>query len=254
MVKDLIYDVGAHVGHDTAYYLHRGFRVVAVEANPRSIQILRERFASEILSQQLTVVEKAITLSGESIDLFISASDSGSCSTFKDEVDDISERVPVEGCRFSEILKEYGVPFYLKIDIQGADMICLQSLSSDDLPQYVSWELDREQLSCMELMRGLGFKHFKFIDQTCFKEMSYSLSISRKIDLKVKKILGLDSQKGVTGDWQFKTGHSSGPFAEDTDGKWRTFEEVYADWIKYSQKYPTRQQQPAWFDCHARLS
>ena len=29
---DLIYDVGMNNGDDTAYYLHKGFRVVAVEA------------------------------------------------------------------------------------------------------------------------------------------------------------------------------------------------------------------------------
>ena len=34
MVPDLIYDVGMHNGSDTAYYLHKGFRVLAIEANP----------------------------------------------------------------------------------------------------------------------------------------------------------------------------------------------------------------------------
>jgi len=34
MVSDLIYDVGLHNGADTAYYLHRGFRVVTIDANP----------------------------------------------------------------------------------------------------------------------------------------------------------------------------------------------------------------------------
>ena len=31
---DLIYDIGQHTGEDTAFYLGKGFRVVAVEANP----------------------------------------------------------------------------------------------------------------------------------------------------------------------------------------------------------------------------
>lgn len=30
----LVIDVGMHNGDDTAYYLHRGYRVVAIEANP----------------------------------------------------------------------------------------------------------------------------------------------------------------------------------------------------------------------------
>ena len=34
MDPKLVYDVGVHRGDDTAYYLHKGFRVVGVEANP----------------------------------------------------------------------------------------------------------------------------------------------------------------------------------------------------------------------------
>jgi hypothetical protein len=32
---DLVYDVGFHQGEDTAFYLKKGFRVVAFEAHPR---------------------------------------------------------------------------------------------------------------------------------------------------------------------------------------------------------------------------
>ena len=34
MHTDLVFDIGMNNGDDTAYYLHRGFRVVAVEADP----------------------------------------------------------------------------------------------------------------------------------------------------------------------------------------------------------------------------
>lgn len=42
---DLIFDLGMHHGHDSEYYLKKGFRVVAVEANP-----LLARKASEWLA------------------------------------------------------------------------------------------------------------------------------------------------------------------------------------------------------------
>jgi len=31
---NLVYDVGMHTGQDTAYYLFKGYDVVAIEANP----------------------------------------------------------------------------------------------------------------------------------------------------------------------------------------------------------------------------
>lgn len=45
---DLIYDVGLHRGEDTDYYLQKGFRVVAVEANPQLVDECTARFAREI--------------------------------------------------------------------------------------------------------------------------------------------------------------------------------------------------------------
>ena len=39
---DLIFDVGLHRGEDTEFYLKKGFRVVAFEANPRARLTLHE--------------------------------------------------------------------------------------------------------------------------------------------------------------------------------------------------------------------
>ncbi len=41
-----IYDIGAHTGDDSDYYLRKGFHVVAVEAFPDHAETLRNRFAT----------------------------------------------------------------------------------------------------------------------------------------------------------------------------------------------------------------
>ena len=41
MDPKLVYDVGMHRGDDTAYYLHKGYRVVGVQANPAMADHLR---------------------------------------------------------------------------------------------------------------------------------------------------------------------------------------------------------------------
>ena len=56
----LIYDVGLHKGEDTAFYLAKGFEVVAFEANPALVQSCRERFADAIAAGRLTIVEGAV--------------------------------------------------------------------------------------------------------------------------------------------------------------------------------------------------
>src|ERR1700728_4566936 len=58
---DLVYDVGMHQGEDTDYYLKKGFRVIAFEANPKLVAKSRSRFADAIRDKKLIIVEGAIT-------------------------------------------------------------------------------------------------------------------------------------------------------------------------------------------------
>jgi hypothetical protein len=58
--QDLIYDVGMNNGDDTAYYLRRGFRVVAIEADPRLAKSAAERFGTQISSGQLRILNIGI--------------------------------------------------------------------------------------------------------------------------------------------------------------------------------------------------
>lgn len=51
---DLIYDVGLHDGQDSAYYLSKGYRVVAIEASPDFAQHAEQQFRAEIAAQRLT--------------------------------------------------------------------------------------------------------------------------------------------------------------------------------------------------------
>src|SRR5262245_43578507 len=55
-VADLIYDVGMEDGTDTGFYLKKGFRVVAVEADPELASRARERFSDEIAAGRLVVL------------------------------------------------------------------------------------------------------------------------------------------------------------------------------------------------------
>jgi len=59
-IKDLIYDVGMCKGEDTDFYLKKGFRVVAFEADPDLVDMNKKRFAKEINDKKLIIVGGAI--------------------------------------------------------------------------------------------------------------------------------------------------------------------------------------------------
>ncbi len=59
--SNLIYDVGLFDGEDTAYYLFRGYNVVAIDANPLMVEQAKVRFAKEIQAQRLTLLNVGIS-------------------------------------------------------------------------------------------------------------------------------------------------------------------------------------------------
>ena len=54
-MENLIYDVGAHLGEDSQHYLAKGFKVVAVEANPDLAQDILD--AETAGKNRVTLVE-----------------------------------------------------------------------------------------------------------------------------------------------------------------------------------------------------
>lgn len=69
--SQLIYDVGAHRGEDTDFYPAKGFRVVAVEANPLLSGKLREKFRSQLDDGTLALVDAAIAETTGEVDFYI---------------------------------------------------------------------------------------------------------------------------------------------------------------------------------------
>jgi hypothetical protein len=60
MTPDLIFDIGLHRGEDTDFYLRKGFRVVAIEANPDLVSACQTRLGTALQSGRLHIIEGAI--------------------------------------------------------------------------------------------------------------------------------------------------------------------------------------------------
>ena len=217
MDSHLIYDVGGHLGEDTDFYLKKGFKVVAIEANPVLAEKLRKRFQSNLSDGSLTLIDSAIAEDTGEVDFYINQSFSiwgtirptwaernaalGSSS---------SQLIKVKASNFSDVLSEHGVPYYLKIDIEGADLLCLESLTKKaDKPRFVSIESEKKSwddlLHEFEMFEKLGYSRFKIVDQK-------NINRQRPPNPAVE---------GQYVDHTFEPG-SSGLFGEELPGKWLT--------------------------------
>src|SRR5258705_10801802 len=172
MQQHLIMDLGAHNGDDTAYYLQKGFRVVAVEANPLLAEQVENRFQKEVRRGRLTVLNIGVAGEAGSMSFWVN-DDKSVWSSFDRELGGRhgSRCHPVEvACRpLDSIIEEHGVPFYLKIDIEGYDRICLDSLRVGQCPRYLSCELTHGN-GLIERLHVLGYRRFKLVNQSTYTD------------------------------------------------------------------------------------
>ena len=168
IVQDLIYDLGAHDGDDTDFYLRKGFRVVAVEANPHLASRLADRFAGYVPAVRAQVVGKAFAAAGRnSINLFVRDDKTVWSSIFQNaaERDGVEAQVcQVDVVTVRELIEKFGVPRYIKIDLEGAEVFVLDQIASElDKPPFVSVELFSPET--IRRLDNIGYDRFQMINQ-----------------------------------------------------------------------------------------
>jgi FkbM family methyltransferase len=255
VVQDLIYDVGLHDGSDTAYYLQRGFRVVAIDANPAMIELARKTFHS-VSSDRLILLNLAIADKAEERVFWIS--DNPIWSSFDESIakrnGTHAEAATIRCEPFSTILERFGIPHYLKIDIEGSDGYCIEGLAKfQDRPRYISWEATYPAgIDQLRMARDLGYTRFKIIRQNDFLPVlgppySYPQELNLLYWRAVRKM------RKFAGRWQESPGWSSGPFGEDTPGRWFTWHEIARRWRDFHERRIRDNVDllAFWFDFHA---
>ncbi len=167
----LIFDIGAHTGEDSDFYLRKGFDVVAVEAMPGHVEHLRRRFASYIEKKQYFLEPVAIGATEGPGDFFVHPKKSdwhtSSPKHWRGEFDKIS----VPYVRFRSLLEKYPVPYYIKIDIEGSDGLVIEDLTPETRPRYLSFELAKGWESWLEKLIALGFTQGQVVDQSMGEEL-----------------------------------------------------------------------------------
>ncbi|HEX8148629.1 MAG TPA: FkbM family methyltransferase [Pyrinomonadaceae bacterium] len=179
---DLIYDVGMHKGEDTDFYLRKGFRVVAFEADPELAGHCRERFQDYIRRGRLTVVEGAIVspdsmAAGNKVrfyrnrELSVWGTVEAGWAERNARLGTSSSVTEVEAIDFVSALRQHGIPHYMKIDIEGLDIVCVTALGRfRERPDYISMESDKTSLAKIrreiETLAGLGYDSFQAVEQS----------------------------------------------------------------------------------------
>jgi FkbM family methyltransferase len=152
-----VFDIGANVGTCTEAFLSLGAgKVVAVEPTPDLVRKLKY-----IRDKRVTVVGSGV--GKEPGVLRLNLSNFNTLNSFSGEwLDKVAQEVPsgrpqwietvnVEVTTLDALIKQHGIPDFIKIDVEGAELQVLQGLSTS--PRYLSFEFHSELheilLSCI---------------------------------------------------------------------------------------------------------
>jgi FkbM family methyltransferase len=238
----LVFDIGMHRGLDTKFYLDKGFRVVAVEADPKFIENVRREFASDIESGRLIIEPYAFWhRDGETIDFYVNPIKDDWSSVFRgfaEKAGHIVQQVKVPTVTLQTLFDRHSTPYYIKCDIEGADELFVwQLLRHHERPAFVS--VEASSFDVFAVLRAVGYDRFQLVNQA-FHPMTEAPNPAREgrhVPVQFNQLM-------------------SGLFGLELEpSRWHPLEEVAFDYLSWKQLNIRDQSLGhGWLDLHATTS
>jgi len=167
---DLVFDIGAHVGDRIAAFRRLGARVVAVEPQPPLVRTLRLIYGRDRMvtikhtamggsvgTTTLNINVRNPTISTASQDFMQAARDAKGWDT-----ETWTKSIEVPLTTLDALVAEYGLPTFIKIDVEGFEAEVLAGLTQP--VAALSFEFTTIQrdvaLKCIDRCVALGFARF----------------------------------------------------------------------------------------------
>lgn len=177
---DLVFDIGANRGYKTDIFLRLGAQVVAAEPDKVNQEILRQSFLNyRLVRKPVVIVGKAVSDKIGSHVMWVEEPGSAKntlnpkwVKTLRTDksrfgkIVEFSGKAEVETITLEELVRLHGLPFYIKIDVEGHETSVLRGLRS--IVPFVSFEVNLpefrpEAFGCIESLENLAAGgHFNY--------------------------------------------------------------------------------------------
>lgn len=207
MTQGVIYDFGMNNGDDVEYYLLKSDKAVGVEANRSLCELVERRFPKEIETDRLTVLYVALAEDDTrgTIPFYLHKTNHVLSQLPRPAADQLENFEMVEvACRTpASIVREFGEPSYIKIDVEHFDLAVLENLFDGGIfPPEVSAESHSADIfACLV---ANGYTSFNLVD-------------GASVAMRYGRATVATAEGPRT--FGFKA-HSAGPFGEDILTPW----------------------------------
>lgn len=202
---DLCFDVGAHLGDRSAAWLGLAATVVGIEPQPRFSAYLANQFKGNIRfhNEEIAVGATNTTSTLHISNLFPTLSTLAN-KEWRDKINKATpltisydETVEIKVLTLDDLIRKYGRPTFIKIDVEGYETEVLKGLSHPI--NYISFEVlsfNNELMEeCLLILSKLGYKKFNFSMRETFK-----MSFDRWVEAEIIKTFLSGSSKSYSGD------------------------------------------------------
>ena len=162
---DLFFDIGAHLGDKSKKILDKNLKIVMLEPLPQCVKQLKESFKN---NRNVEILEKAVGRTVGNMTLEVNSKmptistmakhwKNGRFSNQKwDQI------ISVEVTTLDHLIKIYGLPNYIKIDVEGFELDVLLGLSQK--AGIISFEFTSEfldqSIKCLSHLKKIGYSEF----------------------------------------------------------------------------------------------
>jgi FkbM family methyltransferase len=180
----MFFDIGANVGKWSLANIDNCDKIIALEASPNTFDKLLNNTNT---NPKIVCLNFAVCNSNDEYITFYNSNADTISTMNKDWLDnpvsrfykyDTYNTIKCKSIKIDKLIEIYGVPYLIKIDVEGGEFECLTSLTQKVSNLCFEWASETNNITfdCIDYLEKLGFTEFsiQFEDKYTYRPQIYT--------------------------------------------------------------------------------